>query len=85
MLPSKEVLEKVVDDPFQNGKEITPKVAGETSLPSPPKQTPNPTMQNAKQKMAARDDEDDNEYFFMFIDDQVCKPLGSGYEDVFQC
>ncbi|KAA0060836.1 hypothetical protein E6C27_scaffold137G00650 [Cucumis melo var. makuwa] len=53
---SKEGLKKVVDDPLQKGKE-TFEVADETSLSSPPKQTPKPTTHNAKKKEATRDDE----------------------------
>ncbi|TYK23271.1 hypothetical protein E5676_scaffold142G003250 [Cucumis melo var. makuwa] len=66
-------------------KKTTSEVAKKTSLPSSPKQTQKPTTQNTKQKEAARDDKDDKDYFFKFIDDQVCKPLGSGFQDVFQC
>lgn len=37
--PEKETLDKVVDDPLQGETKTTPEVVGETSLPSPPKQT----------------------------------------------
>ncbi|KAA0037894.1 hypothetical protein E5676_scaffold487G00570 [Cucumis melo var. makuwa] len=77
-------MDKVVDDPLQKGKDITFKVADKTSLPSPLKKTPTSTTRNAEQKEVTRDDEDHKDYFFKFIDDHICKPLGSGFEDVFQ-
>ena len=42
-------------------------------------------MQNTKQKETTRDDEYDEDHFFKSINDHVCKPLGSGFEDLFLC
>lgn len=84
MSPSKEVLEKAVDDPLQKGKETTSEAAGKTSLPLLPKQTREPATQNAKQKEMIRDDEDGEDYVFKFINDYICKPMGNGFEVVFQ-
>ncbi|KAA0054482.1 hypothetical protein E6C27_scaffold24G002610 [Cucumis melo var. makuwa] len=72
---SKEVLEKKIDNPLQKEKETTFEVAGEISLPLRPKQTPGPTPHNAKQKEATKNDKDDEDYVFKFIDDYICKPL----------
>lgn len=75
MSKSKEVLEKKIDNPLQKEKETTFEVAGEISLPLRPKQTPGPTPHNAKQKEATKNDKDDEDYVFKFIDDYICKPL----------
>lgn len=83
----KEILEKVVDDPLQEGKQTTPKKVGETSLPSPPKQTPKVLTQNAKQKKAMREVEEevDEDYIYKFIDHYVYKTMERGFKDAIQC
>ncbi|TYK29776.1 hypothetical protein E5676_scaffold2208G00350 [Cucumis melo var. makuwa] len=85
VLSNKNILEKAIDDPLQKRKQVDSEDASKTRQPSPPKQSPKPTMQDTKQKEAIRDDDDDDEYYFKFINENVSQPLRYGFEDVFQC
>lgn len=67
VLPTKKALEKAIDDSLLKGKQVAYKDAGEMRQSSSPKKTTQFSSQNAKQKEAARDDGDEDDFYFSYF------------------